>query len=102
MKIIVKISLVFVLMLCSLNPSMNVLHADNPCNAASVDGQASGIIISLNNGNKSGFIVDDVTGVISEFHYAGIEVLEINVDYIYIVQITASGKIIIRDIRRRN
>jgi hypothetical protein len=101
MKILVKISLVFALLLCSLTPSMNVLHADNPCNAASVDGTASGVILSLKHGNKSGFIIDDVTGVISEFHYAGIEVLEINVDYIYIVQITASGKIIIRDIHRR-
>lgn len=55
-----------------------------------------------NSSLTSGLIQDDITGEIYEFHYAGLEVLEINEKYIYILQITASGKIIIRDIHHSN
>ncbi|MES2566733.1 MAG: hypothetical protein V4565_07700 [Bacteroidota bacterium] len=54
-----------------------------------------------NSGLQTGLIQDDITGEVYEFHYAGLEVLEINGKYTYILQITASGKVIIRDIRHK-
>jgi hypothetical protein len=100
MKTMKRIAAILILTLCtSLN--MTDLRADNNSQPACVNGQESGKIIALNNGAKSGLMLDELTGVVKEFHYAGLEVLEINVEYIYIVQITMSGKIIIRDIHRR-
>ncbi|MDF2438266.1 MAG: hypothetical protein K0Q95_2642 [Bacteroidota bacterium] len=101
MKRFIRVTLVFVLFFSVSYRTSNKLSADNPFTIAAVDGSASGIIVSLNPGAKSGLLVDDVTGDVKQFHYAGLEVLEVNVDYVYIYQVTASGKIIIRDIRRK-
>jgi hypothetical protein len=101
MKKIIRITLVLTLALFASFSGLNSVKADNPNQCAAADGTSSGTIVSLRPGLKSGLILDELTGVVKEFHYAGLEVLEINVDYIYIVQITASGKIIIRDIHRR-
>lgn len=101
MKKIIRIALVFALALFTSISGLNNAKADNPNQCAAADGVSSGTIVSLRPGLKSGLILDELTGVVKEFNYAGLEVLEINVDYIYIVQITASGKIIIRDIHRR-
>lgn len=81
----------------SLNAGLNSV-ANTSLSSGSNQNQNSG----QNSGLKSGLIQDDITGEIYEFHYAGLEVLEINEKYIYIVQITASGKIIIRDIHHTN
>ncbi|MCD6018422.1 MAG: hypothetical protein K0S53_1543 [Bacteroidetes bacterium] len=74
-------------------------------------GQNSAVSSSINSGSTSGsnsgsssgltigLIQDDITGEVYEFRYAGLEELEINGKYTYILQITASGKVIIRDIR---
>jgi hypothetical protein len=101
MKKIIKVTFVFVLFLSASYRGANRLSADNPFILPAADGETSGVIISLNPGAKSGLILDDVTGAVKEFHYAGLEILEVSVDYIYIYQVTASGKIIIRDIHRR-
>jgi hypothetical protein len=101
MKKIIRITLVFALTLFTSVSGLNSAKADNPNQVAAADGVSSGTIVSLHPGLKSGLILDELTGVVKEFNYAGLEVLEVNVDYVYIVQITASGKIIIRDIHRR-
>lgn len=101
MKKIIRITLVFALALFTSLSGLNNAKGDNPNQCAAADGVSSGTIVSLRPGLKSGLILDELTGVVKEFNYAGLEVLEINVDYIYIVQVTASGKIIIRDIHRR-
>jgi hypothetical protein len=103
MKKAIKTTAILILTLFIAYLNINSLKADND-NAhqpAAICTAGSGTVLSLNHSLKSGLIVDELTGDIKEFHYAGLEVLEINVEYIYIVQITASGKIIIRDIHRR-
>jgi hypothetical protein len=63
--------------------------------------EGSGVVISFNPNSNSGLIMDDSTGEVFEFHNAGIEILEINESYIYIMQVTANGKVIIRDIHKK-
>jgi hypothetical protein len=100
MKKNIKIAFAFLLILCASYFNVNSLRADNS-QQASMNAEGSGRIISLDPGSKSGLILDDFTGTVKGFHYAGLEVLEVNTDYVYIVQITANNKIIIRDIHRR-
>jgi hypothetical protein len=100
MKKSIKVVFTLVLILCSTYLNVNGLKADNS-QQASMNVSGSGRIISLDPGSKSGLILDDNTGDLKEFHYAGLEVLEVGTDYVYIVQLTANGKIIIRDIHRR-
>jgi hypothetical protein len=100
MKKTIKAVLTLTLIFCVSYLNVSILKADNS-SAASINAEGSGRILTLNPGQKSGLILDEVTGAVKEFHYAGLEVLEINVDYIYLVQVTASGRIIIRDIHRR-
>jgi hypothetical protein len=73
----------------------------NPQSVASMGTTGSGKVLALDPGAKSGLMLEEATGIIIEFHYAGLEVLEVNTEYVYIVQLTVSGKIIIRDIHRR-
>lgn len=102
MKKIIKIATILALILSTSNLNINGLKAQNNSQQPSSIGEVgSGRILSLNLGLKSGLMLDDITGNIKEFHYAGLEVLEVNADYVYIVQITVSGKIIIRDIHRK-
>lgn len=102
MKTIIKVATILALILSSSNLNNNSLKAQNNSQGPlSVCEVGSGRILSLNLGLKSGLLLDDVTGNIKEFHYAGLEVLEVNTDYVYIVQVTVSGKIIIRDIHRK-
>lgn len=115
MKKTTKIASTVVLFLCALFFISNEVNAQNNSPQQSCS-QVVGIgtIVSLdsdlnstsyssttnsNPGLKIGLIQDDITGEVYEFRYAGLEVLEINGKYTYILQITASGKIIIRDIR---
>lgn len=100
MKKTIKIALTLALIVCTSYLNVDCLKAVNP-QLASMNIQESGTILSLDPGSKSGLILDDISGEIKKFHYAGLEVLEVNVDYVYIVQITANGKIIIRDIHRK-
>lgn len=116
----IKIVTTIALFLCTSFLTVNQLKAQN--NSSQISGiQQGGIgtIISLNSGLnstlsssqnygtnqgsnsglKTGLIQDDNTGEIYEFQYAGLEVLEINGRYTYILQITASGKVIVRDVR---
>lgn len=116
MKKITKIVSTIILFLCTSFLTINEVKAQNnssyqSCSQGSGIGtiialstsQNSTVISSTNSGSSSGLkiglIQDDITGEIYEFRYAGLEVLEINGRYTYILQITASGKIIIRDIR---
>lgn len=115
-----KIATVVALVLCTSFLNINKLNAQNNLPQQSCNQQlGTGTIIYLNtgvnttlsssqnsgsnqnqnSGSKSGLIMDDNTGEVYEFKYAGLEVLEINGRYTYILQITASGKIIIRDVR---
>jgi hypothetical protein len=123
MKKTTKIAYAAALFLCASFISVNELKAQNNSQQqCGVQQVRTGTIVFLNTGSnstltsspnqgqnsspnsglKSGFIQDNATGEIYEFHYAGLEVLQINEQYIYILQITASGKIIIRDIRHSN
>lgn len=101
MKKTVQTALILVLSLSTPYFSVNGLKADNPNPQSTMGINGSGTVISLDHGSKSGFIIEDGTGNVVKFHYAGLEVLEVNTEYVYIVQITVSGKIIIRDIHRR-
>jgi hypothetical protein len=120
MKKITKITSIVALFLCSSFLNFNELKAQNNTPQQSgIQEVGTGTIIFLNSGLnsslntgsnsgqntgsnsslKSGLIQDDNTGEVYEFHYAGLEVLEIDGKYTYILQITASGKVIVRDIR---
>lgn len=100
MKKNTKIVSALALFFCTSFLSVNELKAQNNTpQQSSVQENSHGTVLSLNPGLKSGLIHDETSGEVFEFHYAGIEVLEINKGYIYILQITGSGKIIIRDIR---
>lgn len=76
-----------------------IVSLNTGLNSTLISGQNSGSNTDPNPGLKTGLIQDDITGEIYEFKYAGLEVLEINGRYTYILQITASGKVIIRDVR---
>ena len=111
MKKTSKIISTIALFLCTSFLTVNELKAQNN----SPQQSSIGTIISLNAGLstslisganqapspglKTGLIMDETTGEVFEFKYAGLEVLEINGRYTYILQITASGKVIIRDVR---
>lgn len=124
MKKVIKITATIALFLCTSFLSVNELKAQSNSQQQCTQGSRTGTIVFLNTGTNStqsaaansgsgqnqnsnegsttGIIVDDVTGNEYEFKYAGLEVLQINEKYIYILQITASGKIIIRDIHHSN
>ena len=102
MKKIIKIAAILLISICPSFFNSNGLKAQNsPNSQCTINEIGSGKILSLNPGLKSGLLLDDTTGEIKEFHYAGLEVLEINAEYIYIVQVKVSGKIIIRDIHKK-
>lgn len=102
MKKTIKIAFMLALFLSTSYFSANGLKAQNNPDPQSCMGlSGSGKVISLDPGSKSGLILEEGTGHVVEFHYAGLEKLEVNTEYVYILQITVSGKIIIRDIHRR-
>lgn len=99
-----KISVAFSIFLCIVLFTVNDAKAQNPQNPgplSSMNAVQTGTIISLDQNSRSGLIRDDQTGEVKEFLYVGLEVLEVNVDYVYIVQITVSGRVIIREIHRK-
>ncbi len=111
MKKIAKIASTIVLFLCTSFLSVNEVKAQNNSPQQSSIGTIVSLNVGLNTsqnsgsnsdpcpGLKTGLIQDDITGEVYEFKYAGLEVLEVNGRYTYILQITASGKVIIRDVR---
>jgi hypothetical protein len=102
MKKTIKLALTLTLLVSAPYFNVNGIKAENNSSCPSPLGvPRDGTILSLDMGLKSGMVKDDVSGIEYEFHYAGLEVLEVSADYVYIMQITASGKIIIRDIHRK-
>jgi hypothetical protein len=101
MKKTTRITAMIALFLCASYVNANDIQAENNSQQSVMNDVASGKILELNPGAKSGLLMDGLTGEVVEFQYAGLEVLEVNVEYVYIKQVTAKGKIIIRDIHRK-
>ena len=84
---------------CSLVAGMGTIVSLNSDTKAGLNSANFSSNSDSGPGLTTGLIQNDITGEIYEFKYAGLEELVINGKYTYILQITASGKVIIRDIR---